>query len=147
LINRMPDLYSEPDRFLPERWTAINPSPFEYAVFSAGPRNCPGYAFGLSVVKVGIAAILTRYRISLAPQSTVDYQVRLTLTPRGPVMGMLKRPDCVFTTELVRGSLCDLVRFPEEADEARAPSTIASANFSAAPTPPSCSGPASPRAS
>src|SRR5262249_7350475 len=38
LTNRNPDIYPQPDRFLPDRWGTINPSPFEYSVFSAGPR-------------------------------------------------------------------------------------------------------------
>src|SRR5438477_12752353 len=56
MINRLPNLYPDPDRFKPERWAGIKPSAFEYAVFSAGPRICPGQWFGLNVLKAALAA-------------------------------------------------------------------------------------------
>ncbi len=57
LTNRMPERYDQADRFKPERWFSINPSPFEYLSFSAGPRMCPGSWFGSSIVKVALAAV------------------------------------------------------------------------------------------
>src|SRR5262249_31165818 len=45
LTNREPSRYSEPDRFKPERWLAIEPNQFEYLAFSAGPRTCIGARF------------------------------------------------------------------------------------------------------
>ena len=63
ITNRTAERYPEPDTFWPERWAAINPTAFEYPVFSAGPRNCPGYLFGMAMVKVAVAAIVRRYRI------------------------------------------------------------------------------------
>jgi len=114
LINRLPDLYTAPDRFRPERWNTINPTPFEYAVFSAGPRSCPGYSFGLSVVKVAVATILTRFRIALAHRSRIDYKVRLALSPRGGIPATLHRQDGAFTATRIDGSLCKLVRFPDD---------------------------------
>src|SRR4029079_1644734 len=35
--NRDPKLYPDPDCFKPERWTSINPPPYEFSSFSAGP--------------------------------------------------------------------------------------------------------------
>jgi cytochrome P450 len=112
LTNRDRDLYPEPDCFKPERWDSIDPSPFEYLVFSAGPRSCPGYWFGFAVLKVAVATILTRFRIAFAPHARIDHRVSLALTPRGRVPATLLRQDGAFVAEPIRGSLRTLVRLP-----------------------------------
>ena len=46
VIGRMPELFSEPDRFMPERWSKENkdtlPSMFAQLPFGFGPRMCIG---------------------------------------------------------------------------------------------------------
>jgi cytochrome P450 len=113
VTNRMRDLYPEPDRFLPERWSTINPTMFEYLVFSAGPHNCPGYLFGLSVVKAALAAIVTRFRVELNPGTRIDYTVQPTLRPAGNVPVILHRQDGAFAAAPIRGNIHDLVRLPQ----------------------------------
>jgi cytochrome P450 len=112
ITNRDPDLYPEPDRFKPERWASINPSPYDFFVFSAGPRTCPGYWFGTSIIKVVIASILTRFRVALAPNAHIDYKVRVALAPSGKIPATLHRQDGAFAESSVRGTIRDLVRFP-----------------------------------
>lgn len=109
MTNRMPDLYSEADRFVPERWSTINPTAFEYLAFSAGPRRCPGYQFGWNVMKIALAIIFKRYRVSLTPGARIDYDVRPTLRPAGRVPVVLNPQDGAFAQAPVRGTLCDLV--------------------------------------
>jgi cytochrome P450 len=111
LTNRDPDLYPDPDCFKPERWTSINPSPYEFASFSGGPWICPGFSFGTAVVKVLVATILTRFRVALASNARVDYKVTLTLTPNGKIPATLHRQDGAFSKSPIRGSIRDLVRF------------------------------------
>ena len=93
LTNRAPDLYERPAHFLPERWATISPSAYEYMVFSAGPRICPGYWFGMGVVKVAIASILSRFRISVVPNARVDYRMSITMRPRNGMPVTLHPPD------------------------------------------------------
>jgi cytochrome P450 len=112
LTNRNPDLYPEPDRFKPERWASINPSSYEFLVFSAGPRVCPGFWFGTSVLKVAVAAILTRFRVTLVPNARIDYKVRIALSPNGNIPATLHRQDGAFAGSSIRGSIRNLVRFP-----------------------------------
>ncbi|MFO1055419.1 MAG: cytochrome P450 [Dongiaceae bacterium] len=113
LTNRLPALYPEPDRFLPERWAAIDPTPFENPVFSAGPRACPGGPFGLGVVKMALATLLRRHRVTVPPGTRIDYQVRVALSPRGRVPAILRPADEPFTAAPVGGSLGRLVRLPQ----------------------------------
>src|SRR5262249_27737591 len=107
-----PDLYPEPDVFKPQRWANLNPSPYEYATFSSGARGCPGYWFGLCAIKIAVATILTRYRLTLAPNARIDYKVRLALVPRRRVMAGLQPPDTPVAGARIRGGIRNLVRLP-----------------------------------
>src|SRR5262249_17813532 len=71
LTNRDPQVYDEPTRFRPDRWSRINPTPFDYLAFSGGPRMCPGSWFGTAVVKVALATILARLRVSILPGTRI----------------------------------------------------------------------------
>ena len=46
IIGKMPELYSEPDKFIPERWDKENkdklPSMFAHLPFGFGARMCIG---------------------------------------------------------------------------------------------------------
>jgi cytochrome P450 len=109
VTNRLPERYPKPDSFWPERWASINPTAFEYLVFSAGPRNCPGYLLGIAMVKVAVAAILLRYRIELPAAGRVDYIARPGLRPRGGVQAVLQPQDGAFSRAQIEGNIFGLV--------------------------------------
>jgi cytochrome P450 len=109
LTNRAPEIYDEPTRFKPERWAHINPSSFEYLAFSAGPRTCPGFAFGTSVVKVAVAAILSRFRITLAPDTRIDYRVAVTMSPRHGLPATLHEADGGWRRVPVSGQIAGIL--------------------------------------
>jgi cytochrome P450 len=108
LTNRDPDLYPAPERFNPGRWAHIDPSPYEYLAFSAGPRICPGSWFGLAVLKVAIAAIMTRYRVAVVPNTRIDTRVRIALGPSGPLPVVLHAQDGAFTPASISGTVAGL---------------------------------------
>jgi len=110
LTNRAPELYDEPDRFKPERWSRINPSNFEYLAFSAGPRACPGLSFGTGVVKLALVAILSRFRFSLVPETRVNYRVAVTMAPSDGMQMTLSEPDGAWARVPVRGTVGSLVK-------------------------------------
>jgi cytochrome P450 len=112
VTNRNPDLYPDADRFKPERWAGLEPSVFDYAVFSAGPRSCPGFWYGLSALKLSIASILSRYRIEIVPDTRIDYKIVVTMGPRGRVAAWLRPNDKMFAASPIRGGIHRLVRFP-----------------------------------
>ncbi|BAZ14594.1 cytochrome P450 [Calothrix sp. NIES-4071] len=66
--NRVPEIYSEPKRFIPQRWEQIQPSIYEYNPFSAGSRVCIGASFAMMEIKIILAMLLMRYRLELLPQ-------------------------------------------------------------------------------
>jgi cytochrome P450 len=109
LTHRMPEVFVEPTRFLPERWFSINPSPYEYLPFSAGPRRCPGALFGTEFLRVALTAIARRYRLAIRPRAHVDYVYRGITMPKAGIPVTLVRQDRRFTAADIRGSLLDLV--------------------------------------
>ena len=112
LTNRMPDLYPEGDRFRPERWATIEPTQYEYSVFGAGPRGCPGFWFGELAVKIALAAVLTRFRVALAPGTRIDYKIGIAMGPLRPIPALAHRQDGAFTAAPLRGAIRNLVRLP-----------------------------------
>jgi cytochrome P450 len=114
LTNRLPELYPHADRFLPERWQTIDPNQFEYLVFSAGPRTCPGYRFATNLLKVALAQIIRRFRISIVERAEVDYRVTITTIPRRGIPAIIYPQDRKFAASPVRGNIANLVRFDAE---------------------------------
>ncbi|HXV42676.1 MAG TPA: cytochrome P450, partial [Anaerolineae bacterium] len=87
------DLYPQPDKFWPERWLTINPTAYEYFPFSAGPRMCLGATFAMLELKIVLAIILQRYRLSLPPQVTLDRTGLIFSVPKGGLPMQVNPPD------------------------------------------------------
>lgn len=109
LTNRAPHIYDAPARFLPERWSRIAPSPFEYIVFSGGPRACPGFWFGTGVVKVAVAAIVSRFRFGVVPGARIDRRIAITMAPRNGIPVVLGPPDGKWAAAPVLGQICEML--------------------------------------
>lgn len=76
-IHHDPELYPQPERFDPERFTpeAIKlRHPFAYLPFGNGPRNCIGERFGIMQVKIGIVMLLRYYRIGRTERTQIPLQ-------------------------------------------------------------------------
>jgi len=120
LINRNPDLYGDPDCFRPERWDGFNPTPYQYPVFGAGANMCPGYVMGDKMVKFGLAAILSRYRVEMAPNTRIDYSCNITrnilMTPYPGVPVIFRDLDSAPVANRVAGTIHELVKLPTSLD-------------------------------
>jgi cytochrome P450 len=112
VTHRMPDLYPEPDRFLPERWQRFQPSLYEYLPFGAGARMCIGATFASQELRLVLATLLQRFRLSLAPEARVSYRVRgITLGPRHGLPMRVERRDAPLPPPVrVRGDVPRIVR-------------------------------------
>lgn len=110
-----PDLYAEPQRFLPERWERIRPGPYEYLPFGAGPRICLGASFAQMSLRLMIPTILRHRRWAILRDHDVSRRtVGNILGARHGVRARLQAAHRErIEPEPIRGDLRELVAFPE----------------------------------
>ncbi|MFF5491376.1 cytochrome P450 [Streptomyces virginiae] len=84
LLHRQADLYPDPDRFDPDRWTTGQPRREAFIPFGAGPRKCIGDRFATIVSTLALATITTRWRLEPLPGTRVRPTVSgPALNPKG----------------------------------------------------------------
>lgn len=79
--HRRPDVFDEPDRLWPQRWSTGQPGPYEFLPFGAGARACLGRRIALSTLEQATVAILARADPVLAHPQHLDWRMNLTLLP------------------------------------------------------------------
>jgi cytochrome P450 len=82
ITQRMPEIFPEPRKFMPDRWQSIQPSPYEYFPFGVGAHNCIGGSFALTEMKIVLAMLVQRFRLSVPAGSRVDRSYELSLRPK-----------------------------------------------------------------
>ena len=98
-MHRRPELFAEPDRFDPDRFSveaekAMNKRAF--LPFGAGARVCIGNHFALLEGHLALAALAQRVRLDLVPGSArVETEPLMTLRPRGGIPMIVRRRDAV----------------------------------------------------
>ncbi|MFO0579823.1 MAG: cytochrome P450 [Polyangia bacterium] len=80
-----PEVFPQPERFVPERFLEHTYSPFEYLPFGGGNRRCIGAAFALYEMKIALGTLLRRFRFELVSQKPVRVVQRELLVPDGPI--------------------------------------------------------------
>jgi cytochrome P450 len=113
MTHRLPDLYFEPEQFRPGRWFEINPTPYEYLPFGAGPYSCIGYNFAKSVIKISLAMILQRFRLTVVPGTRIDRLVQVTMRPKYGMPMTVHQQDRRFHAVPVTGNIHEMVRLTE----------------------------------
>jgi cytochrome P450 len=102
-IHRRGDLYPDPERFDPDRFTAENEGRLPkgaYLPFGLGSRICIGNHFALTEAAIILATLAARLRFDLVPGQKIEAEALVSLRPKGEVrMTVRQHPREPVTTE------------------------------------------------
>jgi len=90
-IHYDPEIYPEPNKFDPERFTPENKAqrhPMAYLPFGAGPRNCIGMRFAQMEVKIALAYFFKDFKVSPCAQTEIPIKFAKGLPSLNPVNGI-----------------------------------------------------------
>jgi cytochrome P450 family 135 len=83
LIHRDPNIYPDPDRFIPERFIDNPPGTYTWIPFGGGVRRCLGASFAQFEMAVVLRELIRRHEVLPAnPASERPFRRAITETPR-----------------------------------------------------------------
>lgn len=109
VTHRLPELYPEPKRFRPERWSRLTPTPYEYLPFGAGAHACLGTSFAVMQFKIILVLLLQRYRLTTPPGTKIETQMKIALATRQGIPMRIGPRSEPFTRNAVSGNIRKLV--------------------------------------
>ncbi|TWT97029.1 Pentalenene oxygenase [Botrimarina colliarenosi] len=127
VTHRLESSFDDPQRFTPDRWLTINPSPYAYHPFGAGPRRCIGGPLAMEVLRTSLPIFLRDWRLSVVAGAEVTAEVKSTmLNPRNGVPMIAERHTTTggcggFHSSLVTGNVTELVDLPAPTASPRNP--------------------------
>lgn len=112
--HHMENLYPSPAQFDPLRWEHIDPSPYEYNPFSAGPRMCIGAGFAMQEIQIVLAVLLGRFRVEFVPDRRIDRLGNIVMVPKHGLRMAMCPLDGHYERGVgtVRGNIRELVELP-----------------------------------
>jgi len=114
VTHHLADLYDQPERFIPDRWQTLRPSPYAYHPFGAGPRWSVGGPLATAVIRIALERILSHFRLSLVPGTNVGAHIESTmLFPTFGIPMEIHPADGNFFAAPISGNVHDLVNFNE----------------------------------
>jgi cytochrome P450 len=111
LTHHMPQVFPDPERYWPDRWVRPKQQ-YAYLPFGGGQRLCLGAPLALTIVRLALAAILRRFRLSVVPGSRIDRMGTLTLEARFGVPVSVHYQDGRFAASNVVGNIHEMVQLP-----------------------------------
>jgi cytochrome P450 len=110
LLHRNPDVYDDPEAFLPERFVGSQPPPYAFIPFGGGVRRCLGAGFALTEMRAVMQTVLSR--VELRAASAEDERVvrrAFTLSPgNGARIVVTRRIEPARATRRFKTGMSDL---------------------------------------
>ncbi|WP_414623337.1 cytochrome P450 [Calothrix sp. CCY 0018] len=106
-----PEIYSEPNKFNPQRWQNLEVDNFSYNPFSAGSRKCIGAGFAMMEIKIVLAMLLQKFRFQCLPQQTINRSALIVLAAKGGLPMLVCQQDREFSQGVggLRGNIREMV--------------------------------------
>ena len=111
VTHRIPDVFWDPYKFLPERWLTIHPSAYEFMSFSAGPRYCIGQPLAMMQLKIALSIILRRYSFTLKSGTKLDCIGLNSIRPKNGLYMTLGERGEVPSPAPLEGNIRKIVHF------------------------------------
>jgi len=105
--HRWPGVFTDPCRFVPERWRTGNRAAHEYHPYGLGPHNCLGRHIAQLEMKVVLAMLLQRFRPALAPGTRIDRRMHISMVPKQGLPMILYPADQRVERTAVHGNIRD----------------------------------------
>lgn len=109
ITHHMPEVFPHPERFWPQRWERIKPTPSEYLPFGAGLRTCLGSVLAQQVLKISLAQILPAWKITVLPNAQIDRRLGISLGPNAGIPILISRQDRRLQASDIRGNIHEMV--------------------------------------
>ncbi|MGB6295959.1 MAG: cytochrome P450 [Rivularia sp. (in: cyanobacteria)] len=106
-----PEIYSQPEKFNPQRWETLEVDNFSYNPFSAGSRKCIGAGFAMMEIKIILAILLQKFRFQCLPQQEINRSALIVLAAKGGLPMLVCKQDRDFHKGVggLRGNIRELV--------------------------------------
>ncbi|KAL4625086.1 thromboxane-A synthase isoform X1 [Arapaima gigas] len=92
-LHRDPEHWPDPERFLPERFTAeakASRHPFAYLPFGAGPRSCVGMRLAQLEIRMALVHVFRQFSLVASSETKVPLELKSSVT-LGPKNGVFVR--------------------------------------------------------
>ncbi len=89
-IHQHPQLWHQPEKFEPERFSTDENRRFSFLPFGTGERICIGNHFAMMESQLLLSMILQRYDIELSSDEDVEIEMAVSLRPKGGLPVRLK---------------------------------------------------------
>src|SRR5207253_10580145 len=83
LVHRRPDIYPDPEKFLPERFIGKRSDPYQWTPFGGGVRRCLGMTFALFEMKLVLATVLSQTRLRIENANAAVKRRGFFMVPEG----------------------------------------------------------------
>jgi cytochrome P450 len=114
LAHREAKRFPQPDKFRPERWHDLKPTPFEYFPFGAGGHGCVGQRLAMYLLKATLVWLIRRFDLVLAGDQEIDWRIHIMLMPSAEIE--IRVDECDKTTSRpgrLLGPVAELVKLDQ----------------------------------